>query len=61
LKHAPVSIKGASTVGREEPIPQEKLVRFVRRAPNLRWFRSDLTPENAAMLERERPDVTLVT
>jgi hypothetical protein len=36
------------------------LIRFVRNAPNLRWFRSDLTPENVAMLKAERPDVTFV-
>jgi hypothetical protein len=40
------------------PPPQPWLVRFVREAPNLRWFRSDLTPENVALLVQERPDVT---
>jgi hypothetical protein len=40
---------------------QEVLIRFVRNAPNLRWFRSDLTPENVAMLKAERPDVTFVS
>jgi hypothetical protein len=40
---------------------QEVLIRFVRDAPNLRWFRSDLTPENVAMLKAERPDVTFVS
>jgi hypothetical protein len=40
-----------------KPIPQSMLIRFVRNAPNLRWFRSDLTSENVAMLQRERPDV----
>jgi hypothetical protein len=37
---------------------QATLIEFVRNAPNLRWFRSDLTAENAAMLQAERPDVT---
>jgi hypothetical protein len=40
------------------PLPQPWLVRFVREAPNLRWFRSDLTPENVALLVQECPDVT---
>jgi hypothetical protein len=44
-----------------QPIPQRGLVKFVRRATNLRWFRSDLTPENVAMLQLERPDVTFVS
>jgi hypothetical protein len=38
-------------------IPQSKLIQFVRDAKKLRWFRSDLTSENVAMLQRERPDV----
>jgi hypothetical protein len=42
-------------------IPQRGLIKFVRRAANLRWFRSDLTPENVAMLQAERPDVTFVS
>jgi hypothetical protein len=44
-----------------QPIPQRGLIKFVRRATNLRWFRSDLTPENVAMLQLERPDVTFVS
>jgi hypothetical protein len=44
----------------ERPIPERDLVELVRRAPNLRWFRSYLTSENVAMLQRERPDVTFV-
>jgi hypothetical protein len=45
------------------PIPQEGLIKFVRRAPKLRWFRSDLTPSNVAMLkqelsEQERPEIS---
>jgi hypothetical protein len=33
----------------------------VRRTLTLRWFRSDLTAENVALLQRERPEVTFVT
>jgi hypothetical protein len=38
-------------------LPQEVLIKFARLAPKLRWFCSDLTPENVAMLKEERPDV----
>jgi hypothetical protein len=40
---------------------QEMLMDFVRSAPSLQWFRSDLTPENVAMLQRERPGVTFAS
>jgi hypothetical protein len=43
------------------PIPQHAIAEFVRRAPNLRWLRSDLTPDNVAMLQLERPDVAFVS
>jgi hypothetical protein len=36
---------------------QESLMRFVRNAPNLKWFRSDLTAENIAILKEERPNI----
>jgi hypothetical protein len=42
-------------------LPQSAIIKFVRRAANLAWLRSDLTPENVAMLQRERPDVTFVS
>ena len=36
-------------------IPQNALIKFVRNAPSsLRWFRSDLSQENIAMLKKER-------
>jgi hypothetical protein len=41
-------------------IPQSVIITFVRRAANLTWLRSDLTPENVAMLQRERPNVSFV-
>jgi hypothetical protein len=34
---------------------------FVRRTPNLKWLRSDLTPEGFVMLQQDRPDVTFVS
>lgn len=45
----------------QEPLPQEYLIKFVRLHRNLRWLRSDLSPEKVAMLKRERPDVTFVS
>lgn len=39
------------------PISQESLMKFVRSAPNLRWFRSDLLQENVSILRTERPNV----
>ena len=38
-------------------VPQELLIKFVRNAPNLRYFRSNLTQENIAMLQREKPAI----
>jgi hypothetical protein len=32
--------------------------KFVRCTPTLRWFRSDLTPENVVLLQAERPEIT---
>lgn len=37
--------------------PQWALMRFVRRTPTLKWFRSDLTRENIELLQYERPDI----
>jgi hypothetical protein len=39
-------------------ISQEALMKFVRCARNLKWFRSDLTMDNVATLKKERPDIT---
>ena len=42
-------------------IPQNALIKFVRKAPtSLLWFRSDLTEENMMMLRSERPGIELV-
>jgi len=38
-------------------IPQDTLIKFVRNAPSLRWFRSDLTQENMEMLRLEKPNI----
>jgi hypothetical protein len=40
--------------------PQIGLLNFVRNTPSLRWFGSDLSPENVAILQAERPEVTFV-
>jgi hypothetical protein len=63
-----VSIKGCCYALRwssyeratRHPIPQAGLVKFARRARSLRRLRSDLTPDNAAVLRGERPDVAFV-
>jgi hypothetical protein len=44
------------TIGETEG-GQASLMRFVRSAKNLKWFRSDLTDENVAILKKERPDI----
>lgn len=70
LQHCPhlerLSIKGASWYidGRPEetwPISQQMLVKMVLNHPNLRWLRSDLTTENIAMLQEEKPHITFVS
>ena len=42
----------------KHPLPQSALIKFVRCTPTLRWFRSDLTPENVVLLQAERPEIT---
>lgn len=44
------------TIGETEE-GQASLMRFVRSAGNLKWFRSDLTDENIEILKRERPEI----
>ena len=45
-----------------EPISQEELMEFVRNAPKLRWFRSDLTTSNIRILQLEIPGrITFIT
>jgi hypothetical protein len=47
-----------SSPGPTQTFPQIGLSKFVRNTPSLRWFRSDLSPENVAILQAERPEVT---
>lgn len=60
-----LSIKNASWStrdGKEQgDVSQEMLIKMVRNHPALRWLRSDLTKENIAVLQRERPDITFVS
>jgi hypothetical protein len=61
-----LSLRNASYYYRDDEntvraLPQSAVIKFVRRAANLTWLRSDLTPENVAMLQRERPGVTFVS
>jgi hypothetical protein len=60
LRNAKYYVYG-DRVANAKDIPQRGLIKFVRRATHLRWFRSDLSPENVAMLQRERPHVTFVS
>ena len=43
-----------------KPFTQLGLMKFVRGAENLRWFRSDLNDESIAILQEERPEITFV-
>merc|ERR1712238_81275 len=36
-------------------VTQKALIKFVRNAPSLKWFRSDLSKENVDMLQTDRP------
>jgi len=56
IRNARVRIFGEPSV----PIPQAALIKFVRRIPTLRWFRSDLSKEHIIMLKTERPDIELL-
>ena len=47
--------------GQLSRLSQEYLMEFVRRSPNLVWFRSDLTLENVAILQQERPNISFVS
>jgi hypothetical protein len=47
--------------GEAQPLSQGIIIKFVRHTPTLRWLRSDLTEENVAMLQQERPDITFVS
>ena len=42
---------------RGKPFSQVGLIKFVRNAPSLKWFDSDLTKDNVEMLQAERPDL----
>jgi hypothetical protein len=67
LKHADYvelykrNIDGLGEFYRKDPpwkeLPQEAMIKFVRHTPKLRWFSSDLTQENIALLKEERPEV----
>ena len=61
-----VSIKGVTVKGQEvdsehQPLSQQVIIQFVRDSPSLRWLRSDLTEQNVAMLQQERPEISFVS
>jgi len=50
--------KAALDVGCDTDCTQNSIVKFVQNAPHtLKWFGSDLTPENIEMLRSERLDI----
>ena len=60
-----VSFKGAKYIDESRPedirhFSQVGLMKFVRSAKKLLWFKSDLTMENIAILKKERPEITFV-
>lgn len=56
-----VSIKNVAYGYGRDVLPQNALIKFIRNAPStLRWFRSDLTHKNIAILRLERPDIEFV-
>lgn len=57
IKHVRV-LYGCKQYG---PLSQTALVKLVRSTPQLRWFRSDLTPQNIQMLQQERPEITFIS
>jgi hypothetical protein len=60
LLHAEYTCHDSYNLDRDlfwQVLPQEALMKFVRHTPTLRWFRSDLTAENIAILKEERAEV----
>jgi hypothetical protein len=60
LKHAEYELRYdylLSITSSWTELPQEALIKFVRHTPKLRWFCSDLTQDNIAILKEERPEV----
>ena len=49
-----------SDVKKTVVVPQTALIKFVRNALSLKWFRSNLSHENMDMLQSERPDIELL-
>mmetsp|Transcript_14040 Transcript_14040/g.21444 ORF Transcript_14040/g.21444 Transcript_14040/m.21444 type:complete len:229 (+) Transcript_14040:2-688(+) len=60
-----VSVVNCTFTGNDDErtfyVTQAMLMKFVRKAKKLRWFRSNLTPENIVILKKERPDVEFIS
>jgi hypothetical protein len=56
LKHATYLERHDSCGDYWKELPQEALIKFVRQTPKLRWFCSDITLENIAILKEERSE-----
>ena len=58
-----VSLRNAkfAVLGCHHDMPQMALLNFIRNAPmTLRWFRSNLTKDNIAIVQQERPAIEFV-
>jgi hypothetical protein len=63
LKLQRLSIKGALVYQRSfkfGPISQQSLMKYVRGSETLEWLKSDLSDENIAVLQKERPYITFL-
>lgn len=60
-KRARLCADNLTSIPYAKELSQEQLLDFVRHAHKLRWFKSDLSPQNIALLRVERPDVLFVS
>jgi hypothetical protein len=58
VKNATYHVYGSKV---RKPLSQVGLIKFVRATASLRWFRSDLYADNAAILKLERPEIKFVS
>lgn len=52
---------GISMGEAQGPVPQDMIMRMARQLPTLHWLRSNLTEQNVAILQEERPEITFVS
>jgi hypothetical protein len=54
-------IRFAPFGGKPQPVNDAMIAKYVRRAPALRWLKSDLSAECVAALKQKRPEITFVS